>query len=1045
MQVHAVVTQPTRNRTESCRTLHSTPRNVAALVASRDILRPSHGPPTSRGSAVLSFDHEQSGHQASVAITIPSPDTQLESLIEQASHVMEVEARGVGMFIEGFNSPGREEACRLSHNPSADACAMQHYGAVNLARKALGMKLRGAMLNGLAASVTTQGGNQHMQFVASGSVTPQPWQHPSRCNSSRGNRRSGQPAHMSIDDQGLQPKSARTPQQVTPRLTAQALARDSALPSARPKCRGDSVSKRENQVIGNQYNPLTSLAASLRLRATPDLGVKTQSGALSSGETEWVTAAPAPSELPSVTAQSQQREQKELPPVSVQPQREQKEQRDQRGHRDQHALLEQRVQPQQKRFDRQAQQKQPQHQEQCDKSQQREQREHREQFDCPRIGTRCSAQLSSKSPDPNSRLVTTQISPRTKQEAWKHDESSCPTSPVGCIIGGTDISGISSLKLRNERKTWLQATEQQGKLNARHILLLQSVFKGRPPVLMFPCPGPPTLPGKHSRILGSDDFDCTSGDLPRMYFSHTEETHEYNAVLRTLDRGGLYRTSMQSGRWCLCWSGCPKPEMLRNFHPFQVTNHFPGSWNIGRKDLMWRNIRCAQRRIPNQFDITPPSFVLPDDMRLWEASRAQNPNAFWIWKPVNSSCGRGIKVLRSTLDASTEKSLSQKKGVVQRYVEAPLLLDGYKFDLRLYVIVTSFDPLKVYLNPEGLVRLATQRYSSSPGKLHCRRMHLTNYSINKHADAYVKNLDLPSSPRSGTKCGKAELHHEDGAPVPAAEEPETDAHCSDSSGDESKPQTAPESGPASSKWSMDELHGYFVAHSLDYSLMMERIKDLIIKALIAVEPPIVSQCHQGASFQGGSNAQSLRGLGPNPSCFEIYGFDVLIDQSLVPWLLEVNILPSFSSSSPLDKRIKTRLIAEALTLVGLRPYDHRLIGQALREEREGQVSGLHPKAQAAPKSHTLNTLSQSTLWELGHAEWATIAEAHDEFMRRGSLQRVFPTEDGMDRYADLFACPRYANLVLAKWLREGGEACFRPEVAHLLPACAPQPISCEEY
>jgi len=159
----------------------------------------------------------------------------------------------------------------------------------------------------------------------------------------------------------------------------------------------------------------------------------------------------------------------------------------------------------------------------------------------------------------------------------------------------------------------------------------------------------------------------------------------------------------------------------------------------------------------------------------------------------------------------------------------------------------------------------------------------------------------------------------------------------------------------------------------------------------------------------------------------------------------VNILPSLSSSSPLDKRIKTRLVAEALTLVGLRPFDHRLIGQALREEREGQVSGLHPKAQASPKSHTLNTLSQSTLWELGHAEWATIAEAHDEFMRRGSLQRIFPTDDGMDRYADLFECPRYANLVLAKWLHEGGEACFRPEAAHLLPACAPRPISWDQY
>ncbi|CAE7488394.1 TTLL5, partial [Symbiodinium necroappetens] len=55
------------------------------------------------------------------------------------------------------------------------------------------------------------------------------------------------------------------------------------------------------------------------------------------------------------------------------------------------------------------------------------------------------------------------------------------------------------------------------------------------------------------------------------------------------------------------------------------------------------------------------------------------------------------------------------------------------------------------------------------------------------------------------------------------------------------------------------------------------------------------------------------------SCFEIYGFDVLVDRSLKPWLLEVNICPSLSSGSPLDKRIKTKLVADVLTLVGVHP------------------------------------------------------------------------------------------------------------------------------
>ncbi|CAK0880867.1 unnamed protein product, partial [Prorocentrum cordatum] len=52
----------------------------------------------------------------------------------------------------------------------------------------------------------------------------------------------------------------------------------------------------------------------------------------------------------------------------------------------------------------------------------------------------------------------------------------------------------------------------------------------------------------------------------------------------------------------------------------------------------------------------------------------------------------------------------------------------------------------------------------------------------------------------------------------------------------------------------------------------------------------------------------------------MYGFDVLVDDQLRPWLLEVNICPSLSSGSPLDKRIKTKegFVADTFTLVGLR-------------------------------------------------------------------------------------------------------------------------------
>lgn len=68
---------------------------------------------------------------------------------------------------------------------------------------------------------------------------------------------------------------------------------------------------------------------------------------------------------------------------------------------------------------------------------------------------------------------------------------------------------------------------------------------------------------------------------------------------------------------------------------------------------------------------------------------------------------------------------------MQAYLERPLLVDGYKLDLRLYVAVTSFRPLVVYVYEEGLARFSTQPYRMDD--ITNRFAHLTNTSINKYS------------------------------------------------------------------------------------------------------------------------------------------------------------------------------------------------------------------------------------------------------------------------------------------------------------------------
>lgn len=418
------------------------------------------------------------------------------------------------------------------------------------------------------------------------------------------------------------------------------------------------------------------------------------------------------------------------------------------------------------------------------------------------------------------------------------------------------------------------------------------------------------------------------------------------------------------------------------------------------------------RRFGRPYNITPQGYILPKGTKDWEASRARQPDALWIWKPCSQSCGRGIRVLSSDIPEEEQKELARKRGIVQRYVPNPLLINGYKFDLRVYVVVVSYEPLKVYVNLEGLVRLSTTKYSSDVSTLSCRTMHLTNYSVNKLSDAFVQNTD--------GKEAKASANDEDPEEAEMPEDDESQA----------------------SKWSFTELRKYFEQHNLDYDGAFSRINDLVIKTLLAVEPQVCGEWSRAlGNEEAGWGVRGTAGAHP-ASCFETYGFDVLIDEDLKPWLLEVNICPSLSSGSPLDKRIKTQLVADTLTLVGVQPlpslyrqfaFGKRSISDMTDAGQEDDESNMGrmptPELLAKRKSRLALATRTDALALFDEYAWDIIVKAHDEEMRSGGLQRVFPCAEAA-QYTAYFTEESYANLVLRKWHEAGGSELFRLNDPH---------------
>lgn len=94
-------------------------------------------------------------------------------------------------------------------------------------------------------------------------------------------------------------------------------------------------------------------------------------------------------------------------------------------------------------------------------------------------------------------------------------------------------------------------------------------------------------------------------------------------------------------------------------------NHFPGTWELGRKDKLYRNVARMRRAHGAAFDLVPRHFVLPRDAEEWRSEYERQPSLVYILKPCSSSRGRGIRVLRRPSDAPRDKDGTFKECLVQ--------------------------------------------------------------------------------------------------------------------------------------------------------------------------------------------------------------------------------------------------------------------------------------------------------------------------------------------------------------------------------------------
>ncbi|EOD08105.1 tubulin tyrosine ligase, partial [Emiliania huxleyi CCMP1516] len=312
-----------------------------------------------------------------------------------------------------------------------------------------------------------------------------------------------------------------------------------------------------------------------------------------------------------------------------------------------------------------------------------------------------------------------------------------------------------------------------------------------------------------------------------------------------------WRETESDTDWDVAWVdvGWIRDNMdAMHFDEHQRINHFRNHYELTRKDAMNRNLRRMQRQLMREerhdeaarkYDFFPTTYVLPVDYgpfveEFKQQARATLPpccaqaNAIWIMKPIGKAQGKGIFLFNKLSQINEWRKDHRWKPdeaqtetyVVQRYIENPLLVGGKKFDLRIYALVTSFNPLVCYLYCSGFARFTGFRYSSSAKKLGESYMHLTNVAIQKTAPGY-----------------------------------DADAGC---------------------KWPLRQLKLYLIGK------LFAEMQEMIIASLLAVQKVMIQDKH----------------------AFEMYGYDIMVDDQLKPWLIEVNSSPSLSADTPTDYELK---------------------------------------------------------------------------------------------------------------------------------------------
>lgn len=345
-----------------------------------------------------------------------------------------------------------------------------------------------------------------------------------------------------------------------------------------------------------------------------------------------------------------------------------------------------------------------------------------------------------------------------------------------------------------------------------------------------------------------------------------------NTIYLTMRERGWIELSSESDDWDFIWAGVDwiiETFDTRSVGSERFVNHFRSFAKLCRKDLMARHIKDARKAmvkaqlpgLAQQFDCVPQNFNLPTEFPMISEYARKHANCIFIVKPSGKAQGRGIfmakyRELSSWYKETFEKPVNpaiDPRTASAADVERPSYVVQRYVENPLLICGHKFD-MRIYVLVESFVPLTCWVCREGFGRFSLQPFQSAKEAID-NPEVHLTNVAIQ------------------------------------------KHSSLYNSGADGAKWSVYEIASH---------IELMRGREEVDKLFLATELMIVR------SLQAVANEMTT-----NPCSFEIYGYDIMIDADLRPWLIEVNASPSLSADTIEDSIVKRRMLHDAISILGV--------------------------------------------------------------------------------------------------------------------------------